>query len=245
MEEVRAVFISDLHIKSENFQARRFLETMANYRYEQLFLVGDAIEDDHTPLDEVKINWHQFQVVGYFRRQLRKKSGNVVFRRIKGNHDPSGDDLLNEILGTKSLSKYVWRMDGKVFCVIHGHQFDKFLFQNSILSKIVSTLFLYLQKIDTRKRHFTRWIDRCHNRWFRMANRVANGAIKFAEKRNIDVIICGHTHQSDHRVFTRVDGREIHYWNCGDWTGHTCSFITMQKDGEMQVHVIEEPQMVA
>ncbi len=241
MKTAHILIISDVHLRSENCQARILLDILREYEYEILMINGDLIEDNWTPLNKVKMNRQQFQVIEYLRDILREKNGNKKIIRIGGNHDPSGVDFINQVLGLETLDEYRWEMGGKMFCVKHGHQFDRFIFRNPLLSKVISTIFLYLQRIDTRKRHLTRMIDRFHNRWFRLTETVANEAAAFARQEGIDIIICGHTHEGTHREFEK-DGRIIEYWNSGDWTGHQCSFITIERSGQINLHALSDAE---
>jgi len=237
MKTTSIVIISDIHLRSENCQAKLLLATLREYDYETLIINGDLIEDDRIHPDNVKMNWHQFQFIEYLRSRLRKKNTLKQIIRIGGNHDISGNDFINQVLGIETLLEYRWEMNGKKFCVIHGHQFDRFVFNNPLLSKFISNITLFLQKIDNRKQHLTRMVDKFHTKWFRLTDIVANDAIEFARRQNIDVIICGHTHEGIQRVSTGK-GRTIEYWNSGDWTGHRCSFITINNNGVIELHFL-------
>jgi UDP-2,3-diacylglucosamine pyrophosphatase LpxH len=240
MKTASIVIISDIHLRSENCQAKLLLNTLREYDYETLIINGDLIEDDRVHPDNIKMNWRQFQLIEYMRARLRKKNTAKKIIRIGGNHDFSGHDFINQILGIETLLEYRWEMNGKKFCTIHGHQFDRFVFKNPLLSKFISNITLFLQKIDSRKRYLTRMIDRFHTKWFRLTEIVAHDAIEFARREGIDVIICGHTHEGMQRVFTE-DGRTIEYWNSGDWTGHRCSFITIDEKGVIELHFFMNP----
>lgn len=235
MKTASIVIISDIHLRSENCQAKLLLNTLRDYDYQTLIINGDLIEDDKVHPDNVKMNWQQFQFIEYLRERLRKKNTTKKIIRIGGNHDFSGNDFINQILGIETLLEYRWELNGKRFCVIHGHQFDRFVFKNPILSKLISNIALFLQKIDSRKQHLTRLIDRFHTKWFRLTEIVANDALEFARDEGIDIIICGHTHEGMQRV-SREKGIVIEYWNSGDWTGHKCSFITIDEKGTMELH---------
>jgi len=229
------MIISDIHLRSENCQAKLLLNTLRDYEYESLIINGDLIEDDKIHPDNVKMNWQQFQFIEYLRERLRKKNTTKKIIRIGGNHDLSGHDFINQILGIETLLEYRWEMNGKKFCAIHGHQFDRFVFKNPLLSKLISNITLFFQKIDSRKQHLTRMIDRFHTKWFRLTEIVAHDAIEFARRERIDVIICGHTHEGMKRILNE-NGRTTEYWNSGDWTGNQCSFITIDYKGVIDLH---------
>ncbi len=244
MIKVDTIIASDFHLGSENCQAKLCLDTLLQYQCKRLILNGDLVEDDQVFSFETKMNWHQFQLIEHFRRMLKKEMG-VKLIRTAGNHDCSGHDFMNQVLGIKSLKKKLWKVNGKVFCVIHGHQFDRFVFKNRFLSKVISKIFLFLQKYDTRSRTFSRWLDRLHGRWFRLSELVAQGAIGYAHKKKIDVIICGHTHQPL-RLVDCKNGHTVCYWNTGGWTDTECSFLTIDDQGEVTLRAAydKEPVLV-
>ena len=235
MKSVSIVIISDIHLRSKNCQAKLLLNTLKDYDFETLIINGDLIEDDKVHPDNIKMNWQQFQFIEYLRARIRKKNSAKKIIRIGGNHDLSGHDFINQVLGIETLLQFRWEFNGKRFCVIHGHQFDRFVFKNPLLSKFISGITLFLQKIDSRKQYLTRMIDRFHTKWFRLTEIVAHDAMEFARREKIDVIICGHTHEGMHRV-TIENGHTIEYWNSGDWTGHRCSFLTIDINGTIELH---------
>jgi UDP-2,3-diacylglucosamine pyrophosphatase LpxH len=241
MKTVSIVIISDIHLRSENCQAKLLLNTLREYDFETLIINGDLIEDDKVLPDNIKMNWHQFQFIEYIRSRLRKKNTSKKIIRIGGNHDSSGTDFINQVLGIETLKEYRWVMNGKTFCVIHGHQFDRFIFKNPLMSRFISNIILFLQRIDSRKRHLTRMIDTFHTKWFRLTEIVAQEALKFARKEGIDVIICGHTHEGMQRSLS-FDGHTIEYWNSGDWTGLNCSFLTLDINGIVKLHLFANAQ---
>ena len=232
--KVHTLLISDIHLRSPNCRAKLLLDTIDGYCFKVLIIVGDLIEDDQVSLDDMEMNLHQFRFIQYLWDRL--KSGKTIIR-IGGNHDFSGSDAINKILEIETLKGYRWKIKGRKFCAIHGHKFDRFIFKNPWLSKIISCIFLFLQRIDTKKRFFTRMIDGFHNRWFRLTEVVSQAAMKFAHRKGIDVIFCGHTHEAI--KLTSAKGNHIvEYFNCGDWTGYNCAFITITKDAIVELHTL-------
>jgi len=234
VKKVKMVIISDVHLRSEACQARLLLALLEGYDYEKLLIVGDLIEDDRTGAENVKMRWQQFQVIEYLRQMQRKKHAAKEIVRVGGNHDPTGKDLINEVLGVKTIEEYRWEMNGRKYCAIHGHQFDRFLFRNPFLNRFISSKLLLLQRFDTRGRLFSRWVDRFHNRWLRLGAVVAEGAKRFASRENLDVVICGHVHESFRPPANEI-GKPGEYWNCGDWTGKNCALMTVDLDGSLEL----------
>ncbi|MFA5780626.1 MAG: metallophosphoesterase family protein, partial [Elusimicrobiota bacterium] len=116
--------------------------------------------------------------------------------------------------------------NGKKCVVIHGHQYDRFLIKNKVISKTMNASYRALQKIDGGKRRASRFVKKQYKFWLRLSPRVIKGAVKHAIDRKAQVIICGHTHQHMDKT---VKG--IRYINIGSWTDSPSSFVVFGKDG--------------
>ena len=226
MENIHNMVISDVHLESEDCRPDLLLMVLENYFYDELIIDGDLREKGEI------INSKNLGVVEYLLENNKK----IIY--VDGNHDPAGKKFVGKILGIKTLKKYRWKVNGKKFCAIHGHQFDRFLFifSEPLIDKMISKLFLLAQKIDQKKLHIAKWIDDFHNR---LSHNIAKKAIKYAKKHHIDVIICGHTHKPAHIIdYDEKRRRTVEYFNCGDWTNGICSFITISEDGKAELHLV-------
>ena len=54
-----------------------------------------------------------------------------------------------------------------------------------------------------------------------------------AGERGVDGVVCGHIHTAEHRMFAH-HGREIEYWNDGDWV-EGCNALVEHFDGRMEI----------
>src|SRR5215467_10420923 len=66
------------------------------------------------------------------------------------------------------------------------------------LSRLGTSLYLQLQKLDFKSKPIVRMIDRLNTRWLRMSPKVSAGAISYAKHQEAQRIFCGHTHQALH-----------------------------------------------
>ena len=120
--------------------------------------------------------------------------------------------------------------DGKRHLVIHGHQFDRFVSKNLVLSGMGTLLHLYLQKLDFKGKYFSRLADRLNTRWLRLSHKVASGAILHARFKQADRVFCGHTHLA---MQSTRDG--VEYYNSGSWTDKSATYVTVSEEG-VRIH---------
>jgi UDP-2,3-diacylglucosamine pyrophosphatase LpxH len=113
---------------------------------------------------------------------------------------------------------------------IHGHQFDRFIVNNALLSGLGEFIYLQLQRVDTRDNFLSHWLDRMNSRWLRLTPKVARGALSYARGKGCDVVFCGHTHQA-----YQAAAGGVQYFNTGCWTHESPTFITVA-DGEVRTH---------
>ena len=55
-----------------------------------------------------------------------------------------------------------------------------------------------------------------------------------AGARGVDGVVCGHIHTAEHRMFTQDSGKQIEYWNDGDWV-EGCNALVEHADGRMEI----------
>ena len=231
MNKTDVLIISDIHLGHASCNAGTLLEFLTNSSFGTLIILGDLFEIGGTISDE------QFKILEYL-RQMRDK---IVY--IDGNHDPRHEVLVKEIIGVKPIRKYIWDMGGKRFCAMHGHQFDKFcfIFSLSLIDKLFSKLISFLKMIHFERFSLKRWIDYYHNKF---SDHIAKKAIRYAKRRGFDVMICGHTHVPLELTYRRRK-RVIQYFNSGCLVENQCSYITIDKDGNVKLHSMTPNEKIA
>lgn len=219
MKKTDILAISDPHLGSEDCNTEKLMKTLRGYDYRKLVIVGDLSQ-------EGEIAKEQFEVLGYLSDNREK------ITVVDGNHDLIGETLLHNRLGIEVVKKYETFVNNKRFCFIHGHrQFDRICFIFS--EPLVDKLFCYLIKIFSRVTYIKKWLDYFHES---ISLHFAKKAGKYARKRGYDTVICGHTHMPLHMVFDGKKGKRIEYFNCGTFTGNICTFITIDKQGNTELH---------
>jgi len=223
------LILSDLHLGAETSHAREATRVLKESRFERLILLGDIFAD----LNFARLTKDHWKFLGYIRKLSNpKRDIEVVW--VEGNHDHGLADIMSHLVGVRVYQKYEWNYRGLRHIAIHGHQFDGFQVNRVRLSRVGTSLYLLLQKLDFKSKPVARLIDRLNTRWLRMSEKVAAGALGFARHHGADRIFCGHTHEALHA--TR-DG--IEYYNSGGWVDSRLTYLTIDEEG-VQIHEIDK-----
>jgi UDP-2,3-diacylglucosamine pyrophosphatase LpxH len=219
------LILSDLHLGSENSRAKDALALLKSVEFRQLILLGDIFAH----LNFERLTRDHWKFLGALRKLSNpKRQVSVVW--VEGNHDEGLSHLMSHLMGVPVYQRYVWEYDGKRHMAVHGHQFDRFVSKNLLISRIGVEIFHQLQKLDSKNKFVTRHLDRFNTRWLRLADKVAEGALHYAKVGRADRVFCGHTHLADQRA---KDG--IEYYNSGAWVDEQPTYITVAEEG-VRIH---------
>jgi UDP-2,3-diacylglucosamine pyrophosphatase LpxH len=153
---------------------------------------------------------------------------------VEGNHDHGLANIMSHLVGVRVYEEYAWEYRGLRHLAIHGHQFDGFQVNRVRLSRLGTSLYLQLQKLDLKGSPIARLIDRVNTRWLRLSPKVATGALKYAQNHGADRIFCGHTHEATH-----VERDGVHYYNSGGWVDSRLTYLTVDEQG-VEIHEYDE-----
>jgi UDP-2,3-diacylglucosamine pyrophosphatase LpxH len=224
-----AVIISDLHLGSDNCQAKllcQLLERIASeeLRTSQLILNGDVFDSiDFRRLK--KTHWKVLSLV-------RKLADKLDITWLCGNHDGSAE-IVSHLLGVAVRDEHVLESAGRKILVLHGHVFDEFIDNHPILTFVADTFYHMLQRLDGT--HYLAKVAKKGSKTFlRCAKVIETKAVAHARKLGCHAVCCGHIHMT---VANRSG--EVHYFNSGCWTELPCSYLTVAA-GEVEVHSFRE-----
>lgn len=218
---VETIIVSDVHLGSEVSRARDLLGVLQAHRFRRLILLVDIFSD----LNFKRLKSEHWELLSYVRKLSNpKRRVEVVW--VEGNHDKGLSEVMSHLVGVEVLQEFQWEFADKKYLAIHGHQFDRFLFDNQFLSDLGKTFHLWVQKCDSSRQRFSRYLDRLNTSWLRMTQRVASGALSFAAERAVNYVFCGHTH-----VALRREAAGIQYFNTGCWTQSPATYITVDQKG--------------
>ena len=219
------IILSDLHLGSDVSRARDAVQMLKQHSFRRLILLGDIFCD----LDFGRLKKDHWQFLSYIRK-LSNPKRQVEIVWVEGNHDHGLTHVMSHLVGVQVFQEYAWEFCGRRHLAIHGHQFDRFVVNNVLLSKAGASLYLALQKVDSRQKSLTRLLDRLNSAWLRLSPKVAAGAIAHAKLADAQMVFCGHTHQA---MQLEKDG--IRYFNAGSWTGPSATYITIDEEG-VRIH---------
>jgi UDP-2,3-diacylglucosamine pyrophosphatase LpxH len=223
------LILSDLHLGAETSQAREATRVLKETCFQRLILLGDIFAD----LNFARLTKEHWKFLGYIRKLSNPKRGiEVVW--VEGNHDHGLANIMSHLVGVRVYESYEWDYRGRRHVAIHGHQFDGFQVNRMTLSRVGTTLYLQLQKLDFKNKPIARMIDRLNTRWMRMSSKVAAGALNYARNHGADKIFCGHTHEAFH-----VERDGIDYYNSGGWVDSRLTYLTIDEQG-VQIHEYEK-----
>ncbi len=215
------VILSDLHLGSEVSRAHDAHQLLKSLSFRRLILLGDIFCD----LNFARLKREHWELLSYVRK-LSNPKRNVEVIWVEGNHDRGLTEVMSHLVGVQVYEEYSWRFAGRKYLAIHGHQFDRFLVNNSAISALGAFIYIHLQRFDSKSHRLSRFLDRQNSKWLRLSPKVESGAIAYAKIHGADVVFCGHTHLP---LETARDG--ICYCNSGCWTNESPTYITVDERG--------------
>jgi len=226
------LILSDVHLGSEVSRAEDATQLLRQTQFRRLILLGDIFSD----LNFRRLTKAHWRFLGYIRKLSNpKRRVEVVW--VEGNHDRGLVDIMSHLVGVRVYQEYVWEYQGLRHLAIHGHQFDRFVVNNSLISAANSFVHLQIQRFDFTGKWFSRFVDRMGTRWLRLSSKVASGAMAHARLRQAGRVFCGHTHVA----LSRRDDDEIEYYNSGSWADSRGTYITIDAEG-VRIHEYDGQQ---
>jgi len=137
------IILSDLHLGSEVSRAPAALKMLKSASFNRLILLGDIFSD----LNFRRLKKEHWQFLGYIRKLSNpKREIEVVW--VEGNHDYGLTQVMSHLVGVRVYREYAWEFAGLRHLAMHGHQFDRFVSTNRLLSTFLSAFHLGIQKIS-------------------------------------------------------------------------------------------------
>jgi len=222
------IILSDLHLGSEVSRARAALRMLKSASFNRLILLGDIFSD----LNFGRLKKDHWKFLSYIRK-LSNPRREVEVVWVEGNHDHGLSQVMSHLVAIRVYQEYAWEFDGIRHLAIHGHQFDRFLICNLVLSRFLSGLHLGMQKVSFGKKRMIGFLERFDTAWLRLSAKVAAGAIAHGRSNDAGRVFCGHTHEA---LTEMRDG--VEYFNTGSWTQENATYVAIDHQG---VRVLEYP----
>lgn len=234
----RTAFLSDTHIGSRGCKADDLLAFLGRLECETLYLVGDILD-----VWALRRKWYWPRAHTRVVRKIfamAREGMRVIF--VPGNHDEAFRCLSGlRFRGVEVRREHIHRCrDGRRMLVCHGDEYDPVQKHTPWLSALGGVLYEWLLRLSVaimklmrlaglRERSFSAWLKR----WIK---RVVSGARSYPERlaaearrRNLDGVICGHTHRAEIRMIGGVV-----YCNDGDWV-ESCTALCETHGGELRL----------
>jgi UDP-2,3-diacylglucosamine pyrophosphatase LpxH len=189
--------------------------------FNRLILLGDIFSD----LNFRRLKKEHWRFLSHIRKLSNpKREIEVVW--VEGNHDHGLSQLMSHLVGVRVYQEYIWEFGGIRHLAIHGHQFDRFVSRNHLLSAFLSWLHLGLQKMSFGRQRMIGFLERFDTAWLRLSEKVATGAMAHARSKGAQRVFCGHTHEA---MSLKQDG--IEYYNDGSWTQSHTTYVAIDCQG--------------
>lgn len=228
------VILSDLHLGSEVSRAADALRLLKDISFKRLILLGDIFSD----LNFGRLKKEHWHFLSYIRKLSNpKREIEVVW--VEGNHDYGLSIVMSHLVGIEVYQEYEWDYRGIHHLAIHGHQFDRFVVTNGVISKLLIAIHHKLQKISFGKKRIVGFLERFDTVWLRLSSKVAAGALTHAKARNAQRVFCGHTHEALQSSDAGID-----YFNSGSWTQAKATYITIDEQGVTIREYGKEEEMI-
>jgi UDP-2,3-diacylglucosamine pyrophosphatase LpxH len=215
------IILSDLHLGSEVSRASAALRMLKSASFNRLILLGDIFSD----LNFGRLKKEHWQFLGYIRK-LSNPKREIEIVWVEGNHDHGLSDVMSHLVGIRVYQEYIWEYCGMKHLAIHGHQFDRFVTSNRVVSTFLSGVHLGLQKMSWGKRRMMGFLERFDSKWLRLSAKVAGGALAHGRFKSVQRIFCGHTHEA---LSLQRDG--VEYYNTGSWTQDSATYVAIDHNG--------------
>ncbi len=219
-----AVVISDIHLGSDNCQAKYLVHFLESVRRgpmaaRRLILNGDVFDS----IDFRRLKKQHWRILS----ALRKLSDTIEITWINGNHDGPAE-IVSHLLGVTCTDEVVLESGGQRILFLHGHRFDEFISRYPILTWFADRIYNLLQRVD-QSHYFAKLAKRKSKTFLRCAQKIEADSIRYAARKGCDAVCCGHTH---HPVANTTGA--ISYFNSGCWTEKPCHYLTV-KDGRVEL----------
>ncbi len=219
-----ALVISDIHLGSDNCQAKSLVHFLAAIRRgfmptKRLILNGDVFDS----IDFRRLKKHHWGILS----EIRKLSDEIEVVWINGNHDGPAE-IVSQLLGVECADEFVVESGGRKILFLHGHRFDQFISRFPFFTRFADRLYNLLQKID-KSHTFAKFAKRNSKTFLRCTEKIEADSLRYAAKRGYQAVGCGHTH---HPV-ANTSG-PVHYFNSGCWTEKPCHYLTV-RDGVIEL----------
>ncbi len=248
MQDVKTLFLSDVHLGSRHAQTKALLEFLNDVEEhsppEKLYIIGDFIDGW-----KLKRKWKWNNESNLILRKILSfaSQGTEVFY-IAGNHDDFLRTFMQEFqiveFGNINVGdEYIHETaDGKKLLILHGDQFDLVTRYASWVSKVGDVGYEFLLKLNTyvnairsiftdQKWSLSKAVKGKVKKAVNFVGDFEKYLSKHSREQGCDGCVCGHIHTPEMKVWD--DG--FLYCNTGDWV-ESCTAIIEDSTGRLTLY---------
>ncbi len=234
---VRTAWISDVHLGTRASGAAQLLDFLREYDFEMLYIVGDLIDIWQMRRSRYWPQQHNDVIQKILRKS--RKGTRVIY--IPGNHDEMISSFCG-VYGAITIQKHAIHRtaDSRSILIIHGHELDTVVQNVKWLAFLGDAGYQFLLSLNpfinfVRRRFglgywsLSAYVKQRVKDAVSFIGKFEAAVVKYAERYQVDAVLCGHIHSVSIREFGNVT-----YYNCGDWV-ETCSALVEHFDGHIEV----------
>ncbi len=209
-----ALIIGDLHLGSRKFKAEKILKLLEGLNYKRLIINGDIFARQLPD----KLPASHLMVLNILQSLTMQENGIEVIW-LEGNSDRK-KYIQKYLPGINFRDKFELEWNHRRVLILHGHVFDRKIYKKSVTERLLR---LALKPFPFLREKRAQWIKSIRNKkqqYEKDALKVREGAVNLAREQNADIVICGHSHQTEYSIVGT-----IRYINPGAWVDAQNYFI--------------------
>jgi UDP-2,3-diacylglucosamine pyrophosphatase LpxH len=219
--QYKSIFISDVHLGTENCKAKEVLHFLQNTRCDRLILNGDIIDgwqlnrgSDWKPVHT--------QFLRLVLKRIEKDQLDVIY--LRGNHDDILSRFLPMHFGSLSIvEEFVHETASGNYLVLHGDVFDTITKNFVFLAHLGDWGYELLMSLNRWYNKYRSWRGKEYYSLSKTVKAKVKQAVNFVSSfeekltkltiaKGCGGVICGHIHTPSAKMMG-----DIHYLNSGDW----------------------------
>lgn len=236
--DVRAIFISDVHLGTKGCQANVLLDFLKHSHAQTYYLVGDIVDGWR-----LKRSWYwpraHNDVVQKILRKARKGT-QIIY--VPGNHDEFLRQYHDLSFGDIEIKKdpIHTTADGRRLLIIHGDQYDSVMLYSKWLAFLGDYAYEMLLRLNRPIHSVRNWFGLPHWSLSAYIKHKVKNTVSYiscfedvvandARDKGVDGVVCGHIHHAEIR-----DINGLMYYNDGDWV-ESCTALVEHWDGRLEI----------
>ena len=215
VQHFHALWISDVHLGSIDCKADFLLHFLNHSQCQYLYLVGDIVNHDEAFKAYADSN---FRGITLAKQHIHQSLSGKRFLMLHG------DQFDSQVCVSRTYAK------------LGDHLYDVLLWLNRLLHVVRSRLGYPYWSLAS-------YIKLRVNKAQQAINQYRDAVLRYAIKKQVDMVICGHIHQPELSQHT-INDRVITYANDGDWV-ENCTLIAETESGDVQLLKWDEQTLQA